>query len=80
MKKKYNYKEVKDFVLKHNLGCGIYNTHGFGGDDIEGIYRKDGITIYACYDYGYLEVLGLTEEDWNRLVNDLKETKEEHHQ
>lgn len=60
-----------DYLEKENLvnPCNNqwFNSRNLAGDCIEGVYRKNGITVYYCVDYGYFEVLGLSNEEFTSL-------------
>lgn len=43
----------------------IYNS--YGDDDTDLIYSKNGIEIYYCQDYGYIDIIGLTTDQWREL-------------
>ena len=43
--------------------CGIYGCHG--SDPRVCIYNKDGVALYACNEYEYIDVIGLTDEEFN---------------
>ena len=60
-----------DYLEKENL-VNIYNNQWFNsrniaGDPIEGVYRKNGVTVYCCEYYGYFEVFGLSDEEFTSL-------------
>ena len=45
-----------------------YNCRNTEGDDMETIYEEDGIIIEWCYNFSYIEVLGLTEAEFDKLL------------
>lgn len=47
--------------------CGIFNTRNLVGDHMETVYRKNGVTIDVCMYYSYLEVFGLTCDEFDEL-------------
>lgn len=51
----------------------VYDSRGM--DDAELIYNCDGIEIYYCQDYCYMDILGLTENQWTLLKELYKEVK-----
>lgn len=69
--KTYDLEEVIAFVKKHDLGCGIFNTRSLVDDSMETIYSKNGVTVDACDDWGYLEIFGLKEEDFAKLLREV---------
>lgn len=55
--------------------CGEFNTRNITGDTMTTIYTEDGITVDACYEWDYIEVFGLTEEefvDFKQKYNKIK--------
>lgn len=44
---------------------GIFKCHGPGSDLRVCIYDKDGVELYACYGYKYVDVIGLTDEEFD---------------
>ena len=65
-------------VIRENFSqadCGIYNTHNVAGDLMGTIYEENGLRIDICVYYGYFEVFGLTDEEFEelkRFYNSLK--------
>lgn len=45
----------------------VFATRNVVGDKTETIYEEDGITVEYCRDWGYIEILGLTDEEWESL-------------
>lgn len=45
----------------------VFATRNVVGDKTETIYEEDGITVEYCRDWGYIEILGLTDEEWKSL-------------
>lgn len=56
------FKKNKHYVP----GCGIYNCRGIMGDSMHTIYDEpaDGIVVDACYNYDYIEIFGLTDDEF----------------
>ena len=57
-------------VIRENFSqadCGIYNTHNVAGDLMGTIYEENGLRIDICVYYGYFEVFGLTDEEFEEL-------------
>lgn len=44
-----------------------FDTRNTEGDSMETIYNEDGITVDYCYYYGYIEIFGLTDEEYKEL-------------
>ena len=51
--------------------CGIFFCRNFVGDPMVNIYENEEIElcIDICYNWGYFEVFGLSEEEENELEN-----------
>lgn len=61
-------KKLVEFIKENNLvGMQTFNTRNVVGDPLFTIYWKDGITLDHCYRYDYLELFGLTDEEYNSL-------------
>lgn len=58
-------KEHKDEVPYE---CGIFSTPNVVGDPIDVIYDKDSIEIDACYAWSYIEIFGLTDEEFEEVA------------
>ena len=64
-------------VIKENIWWaqgGIYDCHGASGDRLECLYMTStpedaGYAIWACYEYGYFDVIGLTTEEFIEVEN-----------
>jgi hypothetical protein len=57
-------------IIRENFSqaeCGIYNTHNVSGDLMGTIYDENGLRIDICVYYGYFEVFGLTDEEFEEL-------------
>ena len=64
-----NFEKAKK-IIRENFSqaeCGIYNTHNVAGDLMGTIYEEDGLRIDICVYYGYFEVFGLTDEEFEEL-------------
>lgn len=66
----YNFEEIKNVVKQYkNSDYQIFNTRNLVGDRMKEIYNKDGVKILECRYYSYLEVLGLSEKDFDSLCD-----------
>ena len=66
----YNFEEIKNVVEQYkDSNYQIFNTMNLVGDSTEEIYNKDGVLIFECEYYGYLEVFGLSEKDFDLLCD-----------
>ena len=48
-------------------GIQMFNTRNLVGDPMCTIYSEDGIVVDYCYVHEYIEVFGLSDEEFNRL-------------
>jgi hypothetical protein len=57
---------AKSLISKHmNYGRhGLFNCPNLVGDEMITICDKLGLVIRICYDYGYFEVFGLSDEEF----------------
>ena len=61
-------KKLRDFIVNSGYkGTQTFNTRNIAGDSMETIYNSDGITVDFCYSYDYLEIFGLTDEQYKSL-------------
>ena len=63
---------VKKFIKENGFnGWQAYDTRNIVGDEMETVYRnwEDGVTIDVCRGYQYLEIFGLTKEEWDELYD-----------
>ena len=65
--------EVIDFIKKNysDLTDELFSNRNLAGDEMVTVYEKDGITIDYCNFWQYLEIFGLTEEEYNTVVDAL---------
>lgn len=74
--------EIAKKIIKENFKdarCGIFDSRNTVGDYMETIYHKDGLTIDICYGYSYFEVFGLTDEEFEKLVECYQELIKEYY-
>lgn len=70
---------VKKIILD-NMGdacCGIFNSRNLVGDNMTTLYEEDDLQVDICYDWAYIEVFGLTNEEFAELKRWYNEIKEE---
>lgn len=67
MNKLEKAKEIIKKVYRY-ADCGIFNTRNLCGDDMENIYSDKELTIDICFTWLYLEVFGLSDEEFKELV------------
>jgi hypothetical protein len=66
-----NAEKIINFLKEYFGGekIQIFYTGNWAGDEMFTIYDKDNITIdYSPY-YNYIEIFGMNEQDYNRVVN-----------
>ena len=61
--------KAKDIIEKYwqVARFGIFNTRNIVGDEMKIIFEEEGLTILICYEFGYFEVFGLSDEEFDRL-------------
>lgn len=59
---------LKNWLVENGYkGMQTFNTRNTVGDYMERIYDKDGIIVDICYVYYYLEIFGLTYDEYQEL-------------
>lgn len=61
--------KLKIFLQKNYPNEQAFNTRNWIGDNMETVYDEDGIMVDYCYNYGYIEIFGLTDEEFKDLIN-----------
>lgn len=67
-------KKCLDFLKSDNgyiPASGIYCLKSDCGDKMTTIYNEDGITVDVCYDWDYIEVLGLSTPEFLDLQDNI---------
>lgn len=49
-------------------GIQMFDSRNIVGDSMVTIYDEDGITVDYCYGYSYIEIFGLTDEQFKEVV------------
>ena len=63
--------KVRNFITENNLiNTQTFKKSNIMGDRMVFLYEEDGILICRCCDYDYLEIFGLTDEEYESL-NDI---------
>jgi hypothetical protein len=58
--------EIKKVLCEYGIELqDMYNS--FGSDELELVYDKDGVEMYYAPDYMYMDIIGLTDEQWKEL-------------
>ena len=59
---------IKEFLKETGFkGIQTFNTKNVVGDSLDRIYNEDDVEIWYCPDYGYLEIFGLTNSEYEQL-------------
>ena len=61
--------KLKIFLQKNYANVQSFNTRNTMGDYIETVYDEDGIQVYYAPAYDYIEIFGLTEKQFNSLLD-----------
>jgi len=58
--------EIKKVLCEYGITLqDMFNS--FGSDELELVYEKNGIEMYYAPDYLYMDIIGLTDEQWKQL-------------
>lgn len=52
-------------------GIQMLSTRGWMGDTLGTIYNENGITIDYCGDWNYIEIFGLTEDEFKTIDSEV---------
>ena len=67
--------KIKDLIAflkdKYPNGAEMYNTRNNAGDILFTIYSKDGITVDDCPKWEYIEIFGLTENEFDEVNKEI---------
>lgn len=61
--------ELKKFLQEEFPNEQAFNTRNIVGDSMETVYKENGITVDYCYRYDYIEIFGLTDEEFEDLID-----------
>lgn len=61
--------DLKMFLQKHFPNYLAYNNRNVVGDEVDLVYSKDGIEVWHCYEYEYIEIIGLRESEFISLID-----------
>lgn len=61
--------KLKKFLQENYPNEQAFNTRNFLGDNMETVYDEDGIVVDYCYDYEYIEIFGLTDVEFENLID-----------
>ena len=65
---KYDLNSLENFLksrFEENIQC--FNNFNWTGDSTDLIYNFDNVQVYYCADYNYLEIIGLTLDDFEYI-------------
>ena len=63
------FQRLVEFLRKSDfLGMQVFDSESLVGDCRDLVYDEDGIEVYVCYYYEYVEILGLSKDEFNQLV------------
>lgn len=70
MERKKELEKLKKIIKEYyNDGdCGFYNTRNIIGDPMVTIFDGKFFTVDICFNYGYFEVFGTTDIEFNELI------------
>ena len=76
-----NLEKAKEIIRANysDARYGIFDSRNLIGDVMNTIYEGDGLTIDICYCWGYFEVFGLSDADYEELetyYNSLEKKRE----
>lgn len=62
-------KKLKRFLQENYPNIQAFNCRGWGGDEMEEVYNDDGIRVLYCDGWNYIEIFGLTDEEFEDLLD-----------
>lgn len=62
--------KLKKFLQEEYPNIQAFNTRNIAGDSLYTVYEEDGITVEYCYYYEYIEIFGLTDKEFEDLVDE----------
>ena len=61
--------KLKIFLQENYPNEQAFNTRNIVNDSMETVYDEDGITVDYCYGYEYIEIFGLTDVEFENLID-----------
>ena len=61
--------KLKKFLQENYPNEKAFNTRNWIGDNMETVYDEDGIIVDYCYVYSYIEIFGLTDKEFENLID-----------
>ena len=62
--------KLKEFLENNYPNIQAFNTRNLVGDDMITVYDEDGITVDYCEEWDYIEIFGLTNEEFRSLLDE----------
>lgn len=62
--------KLKIFLQENYPNEQAFNTRNTVGDSMAIVYNEDGIIVDYCYEYEYIEIFGLTDVEFENLIDD----------
>ena len=68
MKNTKKLENLRQWIKENDIyGMQAFNTRNTVGDWMETVYQQDGVTVDYCNEYRYIEIFGLTDEEYQSL-------------
>lgn len=67
--------KLKKFLQENYPNEQAFNTKNVLGDSMRTVYNEDGIIVDYCYDYVYIEIFGLTDKEFENLIDNTRHLK-----
>ena len=61
--------KLKRFLQENYPNEQAFDCANWCGDSVRKVYNEDGIEVDYCYGYGYLEIFGLSNEEFQDLLD-----------
>lgn len=61
--------KLKKFLQENYPNEQAFNTRNLLADNMGTVYDEDGIIVDYCYDYSYIEIFGLTDKEFENLID-----------
>lgn len=61
--------KLKKFLQKFYPNYQAFNTRNLASNAMVTVYTEDGIQVDEAFEWGYIEIFGLTEEEFKSLLD-----------
>ena len=61
--------KLKKFLQENYPNMQAFDSRNITGDSMITVYDKDGIIVDYCYYWNYIEIFGLTDEEFDSLLD-----------